>query len=194
MSRPWVKVALVVAALVLGNVWLSCHDARVRTDTIHATQADSLDHANADLQHQIALVSYHDRARADSLTTYKKQAAVAHRVAQQNADSGDTLLTLAVTMVPDTAVKRMIATADSSFHAALAAKDQEVSFWRAQAALWQHSSDEKDTVIARVNRALADAIQQRNLYRSQGHPGLIKQVADKLPWVAVSFLAGHFSR
>ena len=191
MNRPWVKVALVVAALVLGNIWLSCHDSHVRSDTIHATQADSLDHANADLQHQIALVAHRDRARADSITTYKKKAAVAHQVAQQASNNGDALLTVAVTMIPDTVVKRMIAQADSSFHAALAAKDQEVSFWRAQAAIWQQSSADKDSVIDRVNRALADAIQQRDLYRSQAHPNLLKQAADKLPWIAGAYLAGR---
>lgn len=84
---------------------------------------------------------------------------------------------------PDSATRAQLALAAEEIRQTVAAKDSEVTFWKAQAAAWRALSLAKDSAIAQINASLGEAIRERDQWRARATPGPFKRLLQSVPYV-----------
>lgn len=187
--RPAVLIAL--AALV-GYIALKVHDARVRHDAIQTMQVDSLNRVIDSSRALNSRLNAENKRASDSIVVLSKRAGSLTQVAAALRNQADSLSHVLSNELPDCAPA--ITAVRDSYTQVIAVKDSIITVYTATISLQAQQIRNDSTIISGYQSQLQKAIEQRDSFRSQATPGLIRKVSNALPWIAGAYLLGRVTK
>lgn len=180
----WVGIALLA-----GWGWLTYHDSQVRQIARLQTSSDSLDKALHSLQERSKAREARDTALADSVRFWRLRA-------QKTVTQTDTLV-LKIPTLDSALAQRLPDSLKAAVLAVTAPRDSIIAGLREVVGDLQRTVGAqteqlnlRGTSLAECQAGLAQALVQRDAYRSALHPSLFTKMFRELPYVAGGLVLG----
>lgn len=185
--------AVVIGALIVGSFALKIHDNKVRRETIQTLQVDSLNRVIDSSRALNSRLIAENLVAQDSVRNLSKQTRTLAQTALTLRSQADSLSEALGSALPDS-LRPAFAQVTQKYREVIATKDSIISVYAATVRLQGIQIKNDSTIISGYQSQLQKAIEQRDAFRSQATPGLVKQAVRILPWVAGAYVAGRVSR
>lgn len=196
MSLPfpakWDKWLILAAGLVLAYIGLKVHDHNVRVAERIELQVDSLNHAVDSLNRSRNYLQVVNAKLQDTVVHLTHRATALTLVAKAAVSRADSLSQALSRQLPDS-LRPALGELDSSYHAALAAKDSVISVYVAAAQLKDQQISNLTWIVRQDSSVIAGLRTQRDIFAHKANPGLLKRAASSLPFVAVALISEHLA-
>jgi hypothetical protein len=185
-------VGAVALAALVGVIALKIHDARVRRDALQTMQVDSLNRVIDSSRALNSRLNAENKRAADSIVVLAKRAGSLTQIASELRNQADSLTVVLSNELPD--CKPAIEAVRNSYTQVIAVKDSIITVYTVTVALQATQLRNDSTIIFGYQTQLQKAIEQRDAFQHEAHPGLIRQVSNALPWMAGAFLLAKVSK